>query len=225
MDLKNKYWLILGGVSILTIGGLLITLRKKKSGGSTKSSSDFKNKLVDLANSEWNKWNKGGKRIKEGSKETIEDLRKYWEEGAGVKQNDKYYINEAWSSAFISYLMRKAGAGDDFKYAQSHSQYIAEAVKNRKENNSKKFKAYKPEEVDVKVGDLVCYPRQGGITYDSSAGYKSHCDLVTEINGNVAVGIGGNISDSVTKKNYYLSNGKIDKNKSKDVFVVIKNLK
>jgi hypothetical protein len=225
MDLKNKYWLILGGVSILTIGGLLITLRKKKSGGSTKSSSDFKNKLVDLANSEWNKWNKGGKRIKEGSKETIQDLRNYWQEGAGVKQNDKYYVSEAWSSAFISYLMRKAGAGDDFKYATSHSQYIAEAVKNRKENNSKKFKAYKPEEVEVLVGDLVCYPRQSGVSYESKAGYKSHCDLITEINGNVAIGIGGNVSDSVTKKNYYLSNGKIDKSKGKDVFVVIKNLK
>jgi hypothetical protein len=225
MDLKNKYWLILGGVSILTIGGLLITLRKKKSGGSTKSSSDFKKDLINLANSEWDKWNKDGKRIKEGSKETIQDLRNYWQEGAGVKQNDKYYVSEAWSSAFISYLMRKAGAGDDFKYATSHSQYIAEAVKNRKENNSKKFKAYKPEEVEVLVGDLVCYPRQSGVSYESKAGYKSHCDLITEINGNVAIGIGGNVSDSVTKKNYYLSNGKIDKSKGKDVFVVIKNLK
>ena len=224
IDIKNKYWVVLGGVSLLTIIGLLFTLRKPKS-ELKKGYSNFKNDLIRLANQEWDKWNKGGKRIKEGSKETIEDLRKYWEEGAGVKQNDKYYINEAWSSAFISYLMRKAGAGDDFKYAQSHSQYIAEAVKNRKENNSKKFKAYKPDEVSVEIGDLVCYPRQGGITYDSSAGYKSHCDLITEINNNVAVGIGGNISNSVTKKNYYLSNGKIDKNKSKDVFVVIKNLK
>jgi len=224
IDIKNKYWVVLGGVSLLTIIGLLFTLRKPKS-ELKKGSSNFKNDLIRLANQEWDKWNKGGKRIKEGSKETIEDLRKYWEEGAGVKQNDKYYINEAWSSAFISYLMRKAGAGDDFKYSQSHSQYIAEAVKNRKENNSKKFKAYKPDEVSVEIGDLVCYPRQGGITYDSSAGYKSHCDLITEINNNVAVGIGGNISNSVTKKNYYLSNGKIDKNKSKDVFVVIKNLK
>ena len=32
-------------------------------------------------------------------------------------------------------------------------------------------------------------------------------------------------ADNPSKKNYYLSNGKIDKSKSKDVFVVIKNLK
>jgi hypothetical protein len=125
--------------------------------------------------------------------------------------------------------MRMAGAGDDFKYAQSHSQYIAEAVKNRKENNSKKFKAYKPNEVEVKVGDLVCYPRQSGVGYDSGAGYKSHCDLITSIDGNNAVGIGGNVSDSVSKKNYALKDGKIDKSKdTKDfggIFVVIKNEK
>jgi hypothetical protein len=232
IDLKKKYWIILGGFALLTIGGLLFTLRRKKAVGSnskssksTDASSSFKTKLVDLANSEWDKWNKGGVRIKEGSQDTIQDLRDYWEKGAGVKKNDTYYINEAWSSAFISYLMKMAGAGDDFKYSQSHSQYIAQAVKNRKENNDKKFKAYKPNEVDVKVGDLVCYPRQSGVTYDSGAGYKSHCDLIISINGDVAVGVGGNVSNSVSKKNYALSNGKIDKTKNKDIFTVIKNEK
>lgn len=225
MDIKNKYWIILGGISILTIGGLLIFSTNKKTIQKVKNSSDFKKRLVELANNEWDKWNKGGKVIKEGSNDTIQDLRNYWQEGAGVKQNDNFYINNAWSSAFISYLMKKAGAGDDFKYATSHSQYIADSIKNRKENNSKKFKGYKPEEVEVQVGDLVCVPRQNGVTYDSSAGYISHCDLITEINGNVAIGIGGNVSNSVSKKNIYLSNGKIDKTKSKNVFVVIKNLK
>lgn len=226
IDLKKKYWIILGGFALLTIGGLLFTLRRKKVGSNNvKSSSTFKTKLVDLANAEWDKWNKGGVRIKEGSQDTIQDLRDYWEKGAGVKKNDKYYIEEAWSSAFISYLMKTAGAGDDFKYSPSHSQYIAQAVKNRKENNDKKFKAYKPNEVNVQVGDLVCYPRQSGVTYDSGAGYKSHCDLIISVSGNVAVGVGGNVSNSVSKKNYYLSNGKIDGTKSKDIFTVIKNEK
>jgi hypothetical protein len=226
IDIKNKYWVVLGGVSLLTIIGLLFTLRKPKS-ELKKGSSNFKNDLIRLANQEFDKWNKDGKKIKEGSQETIQDLRKYWQEGAGVKQNDKYYISEAWSSAFISYLMKKAGAGDDFKYATSHSQYIAEAVKNRKENNSKKFKAYKPDEVSVEIGDLVCYPRQSGVTYDSPSGYKSHCDLIISLTDNNAVGVGGNVSDSVSKKNYAIKDKKIDKSqgKSKDVFVVIKNSK
>lgn len=226
INLKDKYWLILGSVAILTVGGLLFTLRKRKtSKRAKKGASTFKRDLINLANSEWDKWNKGGKRIKEGSKDTLQDLRNYWEQGAGIRKNDNYYIDQAWSASFISYIMKKAGAGDDFSYSQSHSVYIRDAIKNRKENNAKKFKGYKPEEVEVELGDLVCYPRQAGVTYDSTSAYKSHCDLVTEINGNVAVGIGGNVSDSVSKKNYYLSNGKIDKSKSKDVFVVIKNLK
>lgn len=224
MNDKVKVWGILGGVSLLTISLIYLFSKPKK-----QKSSQFKKKLVNLANEEWDKWNKGGVRIKEGSQDTIQDLRDYWEKGAGVKKNDNYYVEEAWSSAFISYLMRMAGAGDDFKYASSHSQYIAQAVKNRKENNSKKFKAYKPNEVDVKVGDLVCYPRQSGVGYDSGAGYKSHCDLITSIDNNIAVGIGGNVSDSVSKKNYPLKDGKIDKSKdTKDyggIFVVIKNEK
>lgn len=222
MNEKLKVWGVLGGVSLLTISLIYLFSRPKK------SKSPFKKKLVNLANEEFEAWNKNG-RIKEGSQDTLPRLRKYWEEGAGIKKNDNYYINEAWSSAFISYLMRIAGAGDNFKYAQSHSQYIAEAVKNRKENNSKKFKAYKPNEVEVKVGDLVCYPRQNGVRYDSQAGYKSHCDLITSITGNNAIGIGGNVSDSVSKKNYPLKNGKIDKDKDErgygGVFVVIKNEK
>ena len=224
MNDKVKQWGIIGGVSLLTISLIYLFSKPKK-----QKSSPFKKKLINLANEEWDKWNKGGVRIKEGSQDTIQDLRDYWEKGAGVKQNDNYYVEEAWSSAFISYLMRMAGAGDDFKYASSHSQYIEQAVKNRKENNSKKFKAYKPNEVDVKVGDLVCYPRQSGVGYDSGAGYKSHCDLIINVDGDKAVGVGGNVSDSVSKKDYILKEGKIDKSKDKKdyggIFVVIKNNK
>ena len=219
-----KLWTILGSVSLLTVSFIYIFSRPKKQ----KQQSGFKKKLVNLANEEHNAWNKNGT-VKEGNQDTIQRLRNYWEVGSGIKEDDNYYINQAWSSAFISYLMRKAGAGDDFKYSQSHSQYIAQAVKNRKENNSKKFKAYKPNEVKVQVGDLVCYPRQSGVGYDSKAGYKSHCDLIISVQGNIAVGIGGNVSDSVTKNNYSLKDGKIDKSKDTKsfggVFTVIKNNK
>jgi hypothetical protein len=224
MNDKMKLWTILGSVSLLTVSFIYIFSRPKKQ----KQQSGFKKKLVNLANEEHNAWNKNGT-VKEGNQDTIQRLRNYWEVGSGIKEDDNYYINQAWSSAFISYLMRKAGAGDDFKYSQSHSQYIAQAVKNRKENNSKKFKAYKPNEVKVQVGDLVCYPRQSGVGYDSKAGYKSHCDLIISVQGNIAVGIGGNVSDSVTKKNYALKDGKIDKSKDTKsyggIFTVIKNNK
>jgi hypothetical protein len=215
-----KNWIVLGSVALATISIIYIISRSGRN-------SNFKKKLLRLADEEFKAWDKG--KIKEGSQDTLPRLRKYWEEGAGIKKNDNYYINQAWSSAFISYLMRKAGAEDDFKYSTSHSQYIVESIKNRKENNSKKFKGYKPNEVNVEVGDLVCFPRQNGVSYDSKAGYKSHCDLIVSINNDVAVGIGGNVSNSISKNKFFLKNGKIDKEKDTKgyggVFVVIKNKK
>lgn len=214
---KYKYY-IAGGIALIA---LFLIKNKKKS-----IKSNFKTKLIDLANKEYNKWNKNGVKIKEGSNDTIQDLRNYWLIGAKVKQSDSYYINEAWSAAFISYLMRQAGAENDFQYNSSHSVYIREAIKNRKTNNSKKFKAYKPNERVVNVGDLVCYPRQAGVNYDTTSAYKSHCDLIVSINENTAVGVGGNVSNSVTKSNYALKNGYIDNTKNKNaIFTVIKNLK
>jgi hypothetical protein len=216
---KYKYY-IAGGIGLL----VLLFLKNKKAG-----KSNFKKKLIDLTNVEFNKWNKNGVKIKEGANDTITDLRNYWKTGAGIIKDDNYYINNAWSATFISYLMKLAGAENDFKYSSSHSVYIRDAIKNRKENNSKKFKAYKPNEVSIQVGDLVCYPRQSGINYDTTSPYMSHCDLITQIDGNNAVGIGGNVSNSVSKSNYALLNGKIDKAKDKNgfggVFTVIKNLK
>jgi hypothetical protein len=214
---KLKVWGILGGVSLLTISLIYLFSKPKK------RKSKFKSKLISIANEEYDAWNTNGK-IKEGNKDTIQRLRDYWEEGTGTKANDDYYVNTAWSSAFISYLMKKAGAGDDFKYSPSHSEYIRQAIKNRKQNNSIKIKGYKPNEVDVKAGDLVCYPRQGGVNYETTSSYMSHCDLVVSTNEKQAVTIGGNVSDSVTKTIVPLKNGKIDMSKeNKGYFVVIKN--
>ena len=127
---KYKYY-IAGGIGLL----VLLFLKNKKAG-----KSNFKKKLIDLTNVEFNKWNKNGVKIKEGSNDTIQELRDYWKKGANVVQSDSYYINNAWSASFISYLIRMAGGETDFKYSSSHSVYIRDAIKNRKENNSKKYR-------------------------------------------------------------------------------------
>ena len=156
MNDLTKQLIYLSSLSVLSVFLIYLFSRKKNktTSNSPQIKSEFKKGLVQLANKEWDKWNKNGV-IKEGSKDTIQDLRNYWEEGANVKKDDSYYTKQAWSSAFISYIMRLSGAGDDFKYSSSHSKYIAEAIKNKKENNSKKFKGYKPDEVNVEIGDLV----------------------------------------------------------------------
>jgi len=85
-------------------------------------------------------------------------------------------------------------------------------------------------EAKVEVGDLVCYPRQASATYDTTGAYMSHCDLVTEIKGDEAITIGGNVGNSVTKTIVPIdSKGFIDKSRDKKgyggYFTVIKNKK
>lgn len=178
--------------------------------------SNFKKKLVKLANDELAKW----KNKKEGNATTIQELRNYWKQGAGVTASDSYYINNAWSAAFISWLMKTAGAGDKFKYSSLHSDYIQAAKQNRK-NNIKTFQGYRKTEKPVSVGDLICYPRQAGVTYDTGGGYFAHCDLVTAIKPGEAVTVGGNVSDTVKTSVYKLDpENKVTTDK---VHVIIKN--
>ncbi len=56
------------------------------------------------------------------------------------------------------------------------------------------------DEIAPQVGDMVCYARQSGITYDSTGSYKSHCDIVVSTKGNQIEVIGGNVNQAVTKK-------------------------
>jgi len=223
MNFKISKEQILIGLAVAVLGYVIVSkiFPKKQKNKLTP----FKSKLVEIANKEYEAWNKNGK-IKEGNQDTIQRLRNYWIEGTNTKGTDKYYTDTAWSATFISWLMRMAGAGTDFKYSASHSDYIRQAIKNKKENLPSKFKGYKPSEVEVKEGDLVCYARQSGVNYDSTGSYMSHCDLVVDVESDKAISIGGNVSDSVTKTTVPLKDGKIDMSKEKKgYFVVIKNLK
>lgn len=197
-----------------TLGFGLILLLKKK----FTRMSNFRNNVVKLAVENWKLWNVPTK-VKEGDGRTLQILRDYYKKGVGIIRDDVYYIRTAWSGAFISYIMKLAGAGKNFKYSQSHSDYIVNSIKNRK-NNKGAFKGYKPNEVNVELGDLVCYPRQDGVNYNTVGNYYSHCDIVTKIEPDKVEAIGGNVSNSVTKSTYKISNGKIIDPK---IFVVIKN--
>jgi hypothetical protein len=180
--------------------------------------TSFRRKAVKHALKEYDNFKKG--QLKESKSSAYPLIKKYWD---SLKWSESRWspTGTAWSAAFISYIMKKSGAGNDFKYSGSHSEYIARAIKNRKENKSNKFKGYRLDEKKLEVGDLVCYSRQGGVGYDSTGGYKSHCDIVVKIDNSSADVIGGNVSDSVTKKQVPLtSSGKVKSGGSR--FVVIK---
>jgi len=185
------------GASVVGLSTFLL-LRARKKRGKTK----FRRKAVSLAKKEWEDWNKGKTKEKSGS--MYQRLKTYWQ-NIGWDESRWTPSGVAWSSAFISYIMKKANAKDDFKYSASHSVYIRDAVKNRKNNNKNPFKAYRLNEKKAEIGDLVCYARQGGVSYDTTSAYQSHCDIIVDINKDSVDVIGGNISDSVTKKSVPLT--------------------
>jgi hypothetical protein len=215
----KKLALILGGTA-LTIGVLLFIFRKQIFAGM----SAFKDKLTKLTESHWKAWDKGA--IKEGDSRTMDKLRDYWSAVGWANRSDKDKINEAWSAAFISHMMKTAGAGDFFPYSASHSKYITKSIKNRK-NKTGKFQGFKPNEVKVEIGDLIGRPRQSGITYDTTGSYKSHTDIVTDIKDGKAKMIGGNVGNSVSATYVKLDKtGKVDQSEidKRNYHVVIKNL-
>lgn len=182
------------------------------------ANTPFKRRSIRIAKQEYELWGNGTK--KESNSAMYNTIKKYWD-SIGWKESQWSPTGTAWSSAFISYVMRKAKAkDDDFKFASKHSVYIRQAIDNRK-NKNKGFKGYKLNEKKVELGDLVCRARQEGVTYDTTSDYNSHCDLIVEIDGDKAIGLGGNISNSVGKTNIPLDENGYVKTGNKR-FVVIK---
>jgi hypothetical protein len=109
--------------------------------------------------------------------------------------------NYAWSAAFISYVMRIAGAGTRFPYAESHSTYI-----NLAASGANAFlHAYPPQAYAPALGDLICEGRGRAAKLrfadlPTASPFPSHCDIVVGIAPGVLSVIGGNVDDAVTEK-------------------------
>lgn len=119
--------------------------------------------------------------------------------------------NQPWSAAFISWIAYKAGAGDAFKYAPSHSVYMVAALKEATKAKPKaKFIARRHKLYVPKVGDLIACERQAAlnpsfdtyITYAAQGKYEAHCDFVVEVTDKAVITIGGNVGNSVTRKTW-----------------------
>lgn len=111
----------------------------------------------------------------------------------------------AWSAAFISYVMRIAGAGRRFPYSADHADYINAGRRvSLGETHAWIVSAERVQDYAPQPGDLVCFGRgtAKGLRYEDLPTprlFTSHCDIVvdTDIPGQIAV-IGGNVEDSVT---------------------------
>lgn len=112
--------------------------------------------------------------------------------------------NYAWSAAFISYVMRIAGAGSRFPYSETHSDYINAArrhglgIEPGTALTAERIEVYAPQR-----GDLICYWRgRQPVTYDElpTGRFPGHCDIVVAITPGDLDVIGGNVDNAVAMK-------------------------
>jgi hypothetical protein len=132
----------------------------------------------------------------------------YWQ-GLGM-HIDGRNRDMPWSAAFISYVMRSAGAGTRFAYSSAHSHYISLSISDRRnQNQDAGYWGYRLNERKLEVGDLVCWDRDPNLDVDYDhqygGGYKSHTDLVVAVRSGEIDIVGGNVSDSVTKRTLSLN--------------------
>jgi Uncharacterized protein conserved in bacteria (DUF2272) len=111
----------------------------------------------------------------------------------------------AWSAAFVSYVMRIAGAGPRFPYSINHSDYInvAKQMADR-QTAGWAIVAERPNAYAPQPGDLICLGRGygGKLSYDDlpASRFPGHCDIVVQAVPGMLTVIGGNVDDAVTMK-------------------------
>jgi len=108
----------------------------------------------------------------------------------------------AWSAAFVSYVMRIAGAGARFPYSASHSVYIDAARQvSLGQRRDLALSAESPARYAPTLGDLICFGRgsAGDLRFeDLPAGrFASHCAIVVAADPGQLSVIGGNVDDEV----------------------------
>ena len=116
----------------------------------------------------------------------------------------------AWSAAFISYVMRTAGAGNRFPYYSSHYLYINAAARQALgREQGWVITARRPGEYAPVRGDIICTGRERAkhMRFDRlpAGAFAAHCDIVVATQpGQISV-VGGNVDDAVTMKHVPVS--------------------
>jgi hypothetical protein len=107
----------------------------------------------------------------------------------------------AWSAAFIDYVMRMAGAGGNFPYSASHSDYINAAARRQAGIvlTAMPLTQYPPQS-----GDLICLWRASHpLTFQdlpTADHFPGHCDIVVAQRPGALDVIGGNVDNAVVLK-------------------------
>jgi hypothetical protein len=164
-------------------------------------------------------------KLKEDDPLVFKRVGDYWH-SIGIKETDgrtqaksskgKSY-NPAWSSAFVSYVVKAAGAGNDaFNYTEAHCHYIEFSRKAAASVKPSAYYAVDPYSATPAVGDIICAGReyaegltfeQAELAYKTDSFYPSHGDIVISVNQEhgYIVTIGGNVDNSVNQKRLLIS--------------------
>jgi hypothetical protein len=200
--------------------------------------SAFTDKVAQQCLTEFARFNNGtGKETKDPFAGFVGE---YWKGGLKINNIDGRTtfhddkgnpFRPAWSAAFISFIMRKSGAGDAFFYNEGHIHYVVKAIRDAKAGTPAKFLGRDPRTQVPKVGDLINAGRGAakGVTFAtvlSKYGNKevpngnflpSHSDIVIAVDANRKrlTTMGGNVDDTVGKKTWDLkADGTLVKGKS-----------
>ena len=119
-----------------------------------------------------------------------------------------------WSAAFISFMVRAAGAATSFPYSAQHSAYFYRTINDRVSHKKTGFWGYEIGTIDIQAGDILGMNREGTnpIAYDWAehhSDYKSHSDIVVEVNASGIKTVGGNVSQTVHSKTFGEEGGKL----------------
>ena len=132
----------------------------------------------------------------------------------------------AWSAAFISYIMRIAGAGPNFPYAADHATYINYAARPAR---AKLLIAENPAAYAPQPGDLACFPRGAArnLTFadlPTSYNFPAHCSIVVAVSAGDIDIIGGNVDDAVVLEHVPTNAQGLIADTSRNWFVVLRVL-
>jgi len=196
--------LLLAAVLLASCGGSPDQLS-----GSTireKSQSAVRDRLVQVALTEWDRWGRqrGYPKFRRGHREHeagySDRVRQYWREGLGRTVNNVTRVG--WSGAFISWAFKQAGAGRKFPYSGTHVTYIRNAIRNRKSALKNAFLlGFRPGEHTLRPGDMVCNALSNGVSYDDlPRDFGAHCDIVVSVRRWEVEVIGGNLTNSVSRR-------------------------
>ncbi len=169
------------------------------------SARSLRGRVVQVATAEWVYWGRqnGYPRFRRGHRENEPTYRRrvltYWQEGVGRRVKSSRI---AWSGAFVSFVMRRAGAGTAFPYSGSHGVYMRAALAASTKGRSRAgVVARRPENYTPRPGDLVCNTLRRGATFDNvPRPFIGHCDVVVAVRRWEVDVIGGNLSNGVSRR-------------------------